>query len=99
MMILEKEINALIKRGVYKNKNHVYSDAVRLLFRYRPELRIEAAVELYVSKEVSLSKAAEIADLDTESFKEELARKGFKIEVFAPDEEILEKGVSILLSK
>ena len=98
-MILEKEANALVKGGIYKDRKAIYTDALRLFFRYRPELRIRAAVELYTSKEVSLSKAAEIACLDIESFKEELARTGLKIEISAPDEETFEKGVSILLSK
>ncbi|MDI6891096.1 MAG: UPF0175 family protein [Thermodesulfovibrionales bacterium] len=98
-MILEKEIDALVKKGVYKDKEAIYTDALRFFFRYRPEIRIEAATELYKSKEVSLSKAAEIAGLDIESFKEELARRGLKIEIEAPDKEALEKGVSLLLGK
>lgn len=98
-MILEKEIDALIKKGVYKDKKAIYTDALRFFFRYRPEIRIEAATELYKSREVSLSKAAEISGLDIESFKEELARRGLKIEIEAPDKKTLEKGVSVLLSK
>ena len=98
-MILEKEINALVKKGIYKNKEKIYADALRLFFRYRPELRIEAAVELYISKEVSLAKASEIAELDIESFKEELARRGIEIEIPIPDKETFEKGVKALLNK
>ena len=97
-MILEKEINALVKKGIYKNKEKIYADALRLFFRYRPELRIEAAVELYISKEVSLAKASEIAELDIESFKEELARRGIKIEIPIPNKKTFEKGVKALLN-
>jgi len=44
-MILEKEINALVRKGIYKN-TEIYADALRLFLRYRPELLIEAAIEL-----------------------------------------------------
>ena len=29
-MILEKEINALVKKGIYKDKEKIYADALRL---------------------------------------------------------------------
>jgi len=98
-VILEKEINALVKKGIYKNKEAIYADALRFFFRYKPEILIEAAIELYKSREIAFSKAAEIAGLDIESLKEELVRRGLKIEIEAPDKKTLEKGVSLLLSK
>lgn len=96
---IEKEIDALIKKGVYKNRDSLYTDAVRVLFTYRPELKIESAVEIYMSREISLSKAAEIAGIDMESFKEELKHRGLRIEIAAPDKEIFDKGMSALLKE
>ena len=46
-----------------------------------------------------MAKASEIAELDMESFKEELARRGIKIEIPIPDKETFEKGVKALLNK
>ncbi len=98
-ILREKEIDALIKKGIYKDKDSLYSDALRLLFIYRPELKIESAIEMYTSGEVSLSKASEIANFDTESFKEELKRRGIKIEITSPDKDVLDAGVSAILEK
>ncbi len=97
MNILEKEAEALIKKGIYKDEKSLFGDALRALFISKPGLKIEAAIELYRLKEVSLMKAAEIASLDIESFKNELSRRGLKIEVEPPPKDILDKGVSLLL--
>ncbi|MEW6418500.1 MAG: UPF0175 family protein [Nitrospirota bacterium] len=97
MSVLEKEAKALIKKGIYKDKKSLFEDALRALLIYKPGLRVEAAIELYKAKEVSLMKAAEIATLDIESFKDELSRRGLKIEIESPPKDILDKGVSLLL--
>jgi predicted HTH domain antitoxin len=49
-----------------------------------PSCRIEVAVEMYKSHEISLSRAAEIAGVCIEGFKEILAIKGITREVKAP---------------
>jgi predicted HTH domain antitoxin len=97
MNILEKEAKALIKRGIYKDEKSLFEDALRALLVSKPGLRVEAAIELYKAKEISLKKAAEIASLDIESFKDELSRRGLKIELEPPSKDILDKGVSLLL--
>ncbi len=97
MSILEKEAKALIKRGIYKDEESLFEDALRALLISKPGLKVEAAIELYKAKEVSLMKAAEIASLDIESFKAELSRRGLKIEIESPPKDILDKGVSLLL--
>jgi predicted HTH domain antitoxin len=98
-LLKDKEIDALIKKGIYKDKDSLYNDALRFLFIYRPELRIESAIELYTSGEISFSKAIEIAGIDIESFKEELKRRGIKIELSAPEKKIIKKGVAAILKK
>jgi predicted HTH domain antitoxin len=97
MSILEKEAKALIKRGIYKDEKSLFEDALRSLLISKPGLKVEAAIELYKAKEISLIKAAEIASLDIESFKEELSRRGLKIEVEPPPKAILDRGVSVLM--
>lgn len=97
VLLKDKEIKALIKKGVYKNKDSLYNDALRFLFIYRPELKIESAIELYTSGEISFSKAVEISGIDMELFKEELKRRGMKIELSAPRKKILKKGIAAIL--
>jgi len=55
----------------------------------RPGLRIEIATDLYKNEKVSLWKAAEIAGLCMEEFKDLLASRSIKIEVGGTDEESL----------
>ncbi len=97
VLLKDKEIKALIKKGVYKNKDSLYNDALRFLFIYRPELKIESAIELYTSGEISFSKAVEISGIDMELFKEELKSRGMKIELSAPRKKILKKGIAAIL--
>jgi len=97
--IHEKEIDALIRKGIYKDRSSLFNDAMRVFFAYRPELKVESAVELYASGEYSLARSGEIAGIDIESFKEELKRRGIKIEIALPDKKHLNKGVSAILEK
>lgn len=97
--LIDREIDALIKKGVYKNKDSLYNDALRLLFIYRPELKIESAIELYASGEISFSKATEVAGIDMESFKEELKRRGIKIKLSAPDNKTFKKGFNAVFKR
>lgn len=81
MKLLEKEMNVLLEKGFYKSREDLMDDAYRALLRNRPHLRIEAALSLYENEEVSLSKAAEIAGVCIEEFKEILEDKGLSIKV------------------
>jgi len=48
------------------------ADAVRTLLAARPDVRLTTACRLYERGTVSLGKAAELADVDIESFKRTL---------------------------
>ena len=54
-------------------------------------MKMEVALDLYNNGEVSLWKAAEMAGLCLEEFKELLASKSIRIEVGASNEESLER--------
>ena len=56
----------------------------------------EMAVELYRSEKVSLSRAAEIAGLSQEGFKNLLELKGIKRVVAAPSEDKIRRGVDLI---
>ena len=68
-MIVDRELDAVIRAGVFRDREHALQEAMETLFTVRPHLRTEAAVEMFRSGEVSLLRAAEIAGLDFESFR------------------------------
>ena len=76
--LVKKEIDALVKAGYYSSKSDVVKDALRTFLSQKRNLRLAAAVELYRRKEVSLGKAAEIADVGLVEFKEILASQGYE---------------------
>ena len=93
--LVEKEINALIKANYYPSMSEAIKDAFRTLFEAKPNLRITSARLLYKNKEVSLSKAAEIAGVSIEEFKEILTAAGIEREI-EPDKNIDENVEEIM---
>ena len=51
--VYESEINAIINAGCYVNEAEVIRDALKILFESRPNLKIEAAIEMYKKEIVS----------------------------------------------
>lgn len=94
---MEKEIPALIEVKYYPSISETVEDAFRTLFATKPALNIISAVYLYSNNEVSISKAAEIAGVNIEEFKEILASRGVKREIF-PDERI-DENVRMILER
>ena len=93
--LIEKEINALIKANYYSSMSDAIKDAFRALFEAKPNLRIISAQLLYKNNEISLSKAAEIAGVSIEDFKEMLASTGIE-RVIETDEDINQNVEDIL---
>ena len=76
-----KEIDSLVKTGRFASKSDVVRTALRTLLEENPGYKTDIAVELYKEGEVSLGRAAEIAEKDRESFKKILKERGVKIEL------------------
>ncbi len=74
--IVKKEIDALVSAGYYSSKSDVVKDALRTFLAKKKNMRIAAAVELYRREEISLGKAAEIADMGIVEFKQHLVELG-----------------------
>ncbi len=87
----------LLRIGKYENKGELIEDALRALLRAKPELRRDAAVELYTKKEVSLSRAAEIGGMNVADFNELLKERGIKISVPSILVEEIDKEVERIL--
>jgi len=73
---VQEDIDALRASGSYSSEEEFLEDALRALLSKRPELRIELAVTKYTEGSVSLNRAAEIAGLSPEEFKEMLSQRG-----------------------
>ncbi|GEM_PF-247470 len=76
--IVRKEIDELVRSGYYSSKSDVVKDALRYMFSNKKNLRLAAAVGLYKKGEVTLGKAAEIADVGIIEFKDRLKEYGIK---------------------
>ena len=76
--LVKKEIDALVKSGYYSSKSDVVKDALRYMLESKKNLRLAAAVELYKTGDVTLGKAAEIANIGIIEFKETLASQGYR---------------------
>jgi len=91
MASIEKEIDSLVRIRSYDSREAVISDAIRALLMLKPGLKIEVALDLYKNGEVSLWRAADIAGLCLEEFKELLASRSIRIEVGASNRNGLER--------
>jgi len=70
-----QEISALIKAGFYTSKSDLAKDALRCLFTHKPQLKINAAIQLYKEGIVSLGRAAEVAGINTVDFRKILIER------------------------
>lgn len=95
--VLKEGIDGLIRAGYYRNKEALLEEAFRTMIEVKPSVRLEMAVELFKSEKVSMSRAAEIAGISIEGFKNLLESKGIKRIIKALPEERMNKGVEFLL--
>ena len=72
------ELNTLVKAKLYPDDNAVLQDALRHLFRARPDLRIQVAIYRYQEEEISLAKAAALAGVSWAQMKDILLEKGIE---------------------
>src|SRR5207245_63932 len=68
-MIVDQQLEAVVRAGLFRDRQHAIQEAMQTLFVVRPQLRTEAAIELFRSGEISLLRAAEMAGMDFESFR------------------------------
>ena len=99
MAIQDLELAALIKAGVFRSKREAVAEALRLMFATRPQLRLEAAIQLFKDAEVTLGRAAELAGLTRWEFEAILADRGIERVVVCDSAENLEHQVTSLRQK
>src|SRR5712691_1047204 len=93
-MIVDQELDAVIRAGVFRDREHAIHEAIETLFVVRPQLRTEAAVELFRSGEVSLLRAEELAGLDSESFRRLLRDRGIAWEIEAETSAVMDQDIA-----
>jgi predicted HTH domain antitoxin len=99
MAIQDLELAALIKAGIFRSKREAVEEALRLLFATRPQLRLEAAIQLFKDAEVTLGRAAEMAGLTRWEFEAILADRGIERVVACDSAERLERQVEAIRQK
>ena len=69
---------ALVEAGLYPDEQHVIQDAMKALWHEYPHLRIEWAIYQYQHRDISLSKAATLANVSFDRMKELLVKRGIQ---------------------
>ena len=92
-MIVDQQLDAVVRAGLFRDRQHALNEAMHTLFAVRPQLRTEAAVELFRSEKISLLRAAEMAGLDFESFRLLLRDRGIAWEIAAEKSRDLDRGI------
>lgn len=87
--LLADELEALVRTGHYSTPEEAIRHAIEVLLTANPPLRRSVALELFRLGKVTLSRAAEIAGVDVETFKQYLADAGEIVEVDETVEEIM----------
>ena len=76
--LLQAQIVAAQETGFYASESELIVDAIRTLLAARPDVRLTTASRLYERGTISLGKAAELANVDVESFKRALHEQGIE---------------------
>jgi predicted HTH domain antitoxin len=94
----DQEIDALVRLGLYASREEVISDAVRQLLLNNRSLRLELALDLFRTDEVSLGRAAEIAGLDYWQFQAVLRERQIPIVIEAESAEAMDQDLDFFFS-
>lgn len=95
----DQEITALVRLGLYASREEVIADAVRNLLLNNRSLRLELALDLFKSDEVSLGRAAEIAGLDRWQFEAILRERGISIVYEVGSAEAMDEGLAFFFGQ
>jgi predicted HTH domain antitoxin len=72
------KLHDLVEAKIYENDEAAIQDALRLLLRARPEVRIRLAIHRYQTEDISLAKAAELAGVSWQQMKGILIERGIQ---------------------
>ena len=98
-ILVDKEIDALVRTGLYESRDEVISDAIRNLLLNNKPLRLELAIDLFRSDEVSLGRAAEIAGIDRWQLQDVLRERRIPIVVEAESPETMDEDIAFFFGE
>jgi predicted HTH domain antitoxin len=79
--LLDRELEATIRSGIFSSRAEGVQEALATFFASKPQYRLEAALEMYRSGDVTLNRAAEIAGLSSIRFREVWRQRGGRQEI------------------
>jgi hypothetical protein len=97
--VLEQELDAVVKAGLFRNREEALTEAVNVFFAVRPALRLAAAIELFKDGQASLSRAAEMAGTDVITFGKVLADRGVPVVTECDPPETMDADISAFLKE
>ncbi|MBI3923247.1 MAG: UPF0175 family protein [Armatimonadetes bacterium] len=87
--LLERELRATVSAGLFRSEREALQEALSTWLAVKPSRRLEAAIQMFRSGEVSLSRAAEMAGVTRWRLQDLMAERGIFQEVeVAPVEEL-----------
>ena len=95
-MYLSKSLPRVLVPKYYKSVDNLIEDAFRALLNLKPGLKVEMAIELYLKEDISLSRAAEMAGMDMDCFKDILKVRGLKVSSYIGSNEDIESGIKLI---
>ena len=70
--------HALVEAGIYPDEQTAIREAIRALWQERPQVKIEWAIHQYQTQDISLAKAAALANVCFDRMKEILLQRGIQ---------------------
>lgn len=87
----DQEITSLVRLGLYQSREEVIADAMRNLLLNNRSLRLEMALDLFKTDEVSLGRSAEIAGPGRWQLQDVLRERGIQIVIEAQSAEAMDE--------
>jgi predicted HTH domain antitoxin len=97
--LAHKEVEALLRTGLYESREEVIADAIRNLLLNNKPLRLELAIDLFRTDEVSLGRAAEIAGIDRWHFQEVLCERHIPVLIEAEFAAAMDEDLAFFFGK
>jgi len=82
---VEIDLKSLVAAGLYESEEKAMYEALKLLLKENPEIKIRLAIYKYQNEEISLARAAEIAGVSFETMKRTLSENGIKLRLGPKD--------------
>jgi len=90
--LLKRELAAAVRAGLFSTEEDALQEALGTFFAAKPNYRLEAAIEMFRSGEVSLSRAAEIAGINRFRFQDLLTQRGITLVIDADETDAREQS-------